>query len=76
MDETWPEGSAALYDFLNCAAQAVLYAEGGDGKQAERHYFEASLACADAFPLSSDESAVLGKVLDIIRPMVEAVPAS
>lgn len=53
----------ALYDFLECAAGAVLAAEGGYAAQAETALLEAQLAASTAFPAGSPRADALGVVL-------------
>jgi hypothetical protein len=67
-------GKQALYDALNCAAQAVLAVEGWDHRQAETALLEASWAAADAYPPGSPQSETLGGVLALVADLVNVVP--
>jgi hypothetical protein len=65
--------SAALYDALNCASLAVLFAEGGDTARSETALLEASLAASGAFPAGSPEADALGVILAAAARVPEAV---
>lgn len=64
----------ALYDALNCAASAVLAAEGGETAKAETALLEASVAADDAFPIGSPESRALGVLLAAAGRVTEDAP--
>jgi hypothetical protein len=55
--------SAALYDALNLASNAVLFAEGGDTDRSQVTLFEASVAADRAFPEGTPEALALGIIL-------------
>jgi hypothetical protein len=65
----------ALYDVLNCAATALIAAEGGQHSIAEQAFLEASYATGDAFPLDSGESRALGVILGAVGAMVQGAAA-
>jgi hypothetical protein len=58
-----------LYDVLNCAALSVMCAEGGDGREAEQAWLEATFAAPEAFPPGSPLAAALNLVLGAVGDM-------
>lgn len=71
---------AALYDALNCAADATVFAEDAldpaRAARAERSLIAANVAAFDAFPPGSDEAEALNLILGAIgQALANGVPA-
>lgn len=65
----------ALYDALNCASLAALFAEGGEQGRAQEVLTDARLAAVSAFPAGSPEAAALDLILAAVGSVTPEMAA-